>query len=578
MKTLRFVLLIVCFVAALRAAPVESRIIAVTVYTEGAIVTRTAHLDLPAGQTELTFENLPAELVDESLQVAGHGTASVTILDVNAQTRFVAASSDPRVKEIDDALAVLKKKVRALDDRGAVLDQQRALLDKIEDAVAAPPAKDATAPRPSFDEWQKLLSFADDNHSKFTAEQQSLDDQRKALQDQITALAWQQNELHGKADAGHSYKTVTVRVAATNAGSLDLTVAYALPDASWTPAYDARLHSDERMVALTYFGLVRQRTGEDWKDVALTLSTARPSLGGGAPELDGPWIVDVAQPALKEAADETVDGAFKGGLQMFNGSAGKNVGYNGYGATTATRGNTLPRSISVLTSDFIADTATTSVSTAVTSASFKIPVAATILGDNAPQKVGIATAKLAAKLEYQSAPRALEAAFLSAYVADSTDYPLLAGSVNAFLDDSFVATSALKTVMPGEKFELALGADEGIAIKRKVVNRFTEDTGLISKGKRVTYDFLVTITNNKKTAEHVVFKDLVPVSRNEKIVVKILTPAESDLGTADQPKEVSREADGKIVWRLDLNPGEKREVPFKFSVDYPADLAVAGLE
>ena len=36
----------------------------------------------------------------------------------------------------------------------------------------------------------------------------------------------------------------------------------------------------------------------------------------------------------------------------------------------------------------------------------------------------------------------------------------------------------MRSPAPGEKFELALGADEGVAIKRKLVKRFTEDTGL----------------------------------------------------------------------------------------------------
>jgi uncharacterized protein (TIGR02231 family) len=569
MKTLRPILLLVCFIAALRAAPVESRITAVTVYTDGAIVTRTAHLDLPAGQTELSFEKLPAALVDESLQVSGHGTASVTILDVNARTTFVAAPSDLRVKAIEDTITDLQKKVRVLADRATVLDQQRALLGKIENAVAAPPAKETTAPRPSFDDWQKLLAFADDNRSKFAAEQQSLDEQRQTLQDQITAATAQLDELRGQADTGRSEKTVTVRVAAASAGSLDLTLAYAVPGASWTPAYDARLHSDERMVELTYFGLVRQNTGEDWKDISLTLSTARPSLGGGAPELE-PWIVDVAQPVLKE---ETITLSAFNVTDSTSGSRISHQVFNQAAAAPAAEGG-----LDKAEEQKSAEVATATVDSAVTSASFNIPVPATILSDNAAQKVGIATASLTAKLQYQSTPRALEAAFLSAYVVDSTDYPLLAGNVNAFLDDSFVATSTLKTVMPGEKFELALGADEGIAIKRKVVNRFTEDTGLISKGKRVTYEFLVTITNHKKTAQHIVFKDLVPVSRNEKIVVKLLTPTESDLSTADEPKEASLEADGKLVWRLDLKPGEKRELPLKFSVEYPSDLAVAGLE
>ena len=140
-----------------------------------------------------------------------------------------------------------------------------------------------------------------------------------------------------------------------------------------------------------------------------------------------------------------------------------------------------------------------------------------------------------------------------------------------------MATSRLKTVMPGERFELALGVDDAIAVKRHLVNRFAEDTGLTNSGRRVTYEFLVTITNNKKTAERVVFTEAIPVSRDEKIVVKLLTPLERELGTAAAPKEVSREEDGKLVWRLDLKPGEQREIPLKVSIDHPADVQVVGL-
>lgn len=133
--------------------------------------------------------------------------------------------------------------------------------------------------------------------------------------------------------------------------------------------------------------------------------------------------------------------------------------------------------------------------------------------------------------------------------------------------------------MPGEKFSLDLGADAGVAITRKLVNRFTEETGFTSKSRRTTYEFLITATNHKRTAEHVVFKDVLPVSRDEKITVKLLAPAEKETGTKDKPgREVTREEDGRLVWRLDLKPGEKRELPFKFTIEHPADLPVTGLE
>ena len=34
-----------------------------------------------------------------------------------------------------------------------------------------------------------------------------------------------------------------------------------------------------------YYGLIKQQTGEDWKDTHISLSTAQPSVGGAAPQL-----------------------------------------------------------------------------------------------------------------------------------------------------------------------------------------------------------------------------------------------------------------------------------------------------
>jgi uncharacterized protein (TIGR02231 family) len=542
--------------------PVNSQITAATVYTDRAIVTRVAKTELTTGETELTFEKLPAALLDQSLQVSGKGTAAATILDVNARTTYVEATADARVKGLEDQIAAEQKKLRVLGDRGVALDQQQTLVGKIENAVAAPPTKEGTAARPSFDEWQKLLTFSDEARTKITAERQSLDAQREELQAKIGALEAQLAGLRGQAGNGRSYKTVTVRVAAANAGSFELTLAYAVGGASWMPSYDARLRGEDRAVELSYFGIVRQNTGEDWKGVALTLSTARPGLGGGAPEL-GTWAVDVV------ASEELVLSSFEvRKREQDKGYRAKSVGGSPQrpDPASASFGFDNALAMDAAPPQVVAQQAAASVDSSATSASFKIAAPATILSDNATQKVAITTIKLAANLQYQATPRLLETAFLSA------------GSVSTFLGDAFVATSSLKTVMPSEKFELALGADESIGVKRKVVNRFAEDTGITGSGRRVTYEFLVTLTNNKKTTERVVFKELLPVSRNEKIVVKLIGPAERDVGTVAAPKEVTREADGKLVWRLDLKAGEKREITLKFSVEHPADVQVTGLE
>ncbi len=582
---------------ALRAAaapePVESTLGAATVYTDRAVVTRTATLDLAAGEHELTFENLPSALLDDSLQVTAHGTAEATILDVNARNTFVEATPDPKVKELEDQLKDLARRQRVLDDRGAVLGQQRDYLLKIQTASTTPVSGAKDANPADVDGWARLLAFTDSGLGKIADELRGLDQDREKLRDQQTALEAQLNQLRNggpvaangglirpNPNRGRNVKTVTVRLSVAGPGRLQLALAYGVRGASWTPSYDARLHADATSptVELSYYGNIRQNTGEDWKDVQLTLSTARPSLGGGAPELPA-WVLDMRpapQPMqrtnVRVGAAGRGGGGGVGGAMTLNGgtlavsqSFNRLGGENGFGLET---GNNVDAAFS-----------TAVVETGVTSASYKIPVTTTILSDNAPQKAGIASVRLATRLQYESTPRLLEAAFLSAYVTNTSDFPFLAGPMNTFLDDDFIAASSLKTVMPTEKFGLNLGADEGIAIKRRLVNRLTESAGLTGKYTRITYEFLVTVTNHKPALAHVVFKELLPLARNEKIVVKLLTPAEREVGTTDKPgAEITREEDGKLVWRVDLKPGEKREYPLKFSVEYPNDFAISGLE
>ena len=532
--------------------PVDSAISAVTVYLDRAVVTRSASIALSGGVSEVVFANLPETLNDQSLQVSGRGTATATILDVSVRQTYIDFTPNARVKELEDAIHELQKQGRGLDDHTAVLQAQTAMLDRMETALFAPPTKDV--PRPDLNQLTSALTYLTEQKAKVIADHAVVDAQREELQTKLTTAQNQLNELRGA--GSRAFKTVTVRVSAAQAGNLDLALTYTLPGASWVPNYDVRVLTTEKAVEIGYFGLVRQNTGEDWKNVELTLSTARPALGGAAPVL-APWSVDVwgprPQPLAYQnarrdelAAKALAAPAVAGGINM----------------------QTLTGNAPALELKD-AELAAATIETGATSASFKIAAASSVASDNSPQRVPIMSAKIAANPEYLTVPKRQQTAFLTAKVVNSTDFPLLAGAMNVFLDGTFVATSHLRTVMAGEKFDLALGADEAISVKHRRVNKFTEDTGLTNSGKRVTYEYLITLQNNKRTAQRVIVTDQVPVSRNEKIVVKPLLPETSELKPTDE---------GTLKWTLDLKPGEKRDLTVKFAVEYPNDVNVAGLE
>ena len=290
-------------------------------------------------------------------------------------------------------------------------------------------------------------------------------------------------------------------------------------------------------------------------DHDLTLSTARPSLGGAAPVLSV-WQLDVYNPILlREQAERSRRDEMRVGKAA---------------APAAVNMQTLTSNVAGFEAEGKdADFAMATIEAGATSAAFKIAVSSSIPSDNSPQKVPVTSASLKAVPEYLTVPKRQTAAFLTSKVVNSSEFPLLAGAMNVFLDGTFVATSALRTVMAGEKFDLALGVDDGISIKHKRVNKFTEDTGLTNSGKRITYEYLITIQNNKRTTERVIVADQLPISRNEKVVVKLLSPDAKDVKPTDE---------GTLKWTLDLKPGEKRELTVKFTIEYANDVNVTGLE
>ena len=533
------------------AAGLASSIGAVTVYQDRAVVTRAASSELPAGEHELVLEKLPASLQDNSLQVSAKSTGQATLLDVKVRDAYQADTPNERVKQLEERLRQLEAQQASLDDEAAVLDNQRELVLMMQRG-ATEPGKDAG--RLTLDELKSIQSLSADTLSRTLAGLRRVAEQKAALDRDIAAL---QNELGQLQNAlGRRTKTVTLRVNLARAGKVDLNLSYAVAGARWTPAYDARLRLADRSVDLGYFGVIRQNTGEDWNNVKLTLSTARPSLGGGAPSLQ-PWIVDVAAPPPPPPSPAPRSAASPSAKMQAEIAAERRARHSPAFADAAAE----PVAEAV-------ELSTAQVQNEATSASFQIRNPATLLSDNATQRVAIATAKLPATLQYQSTPALREAVYLTAQASNTTDFPFLAGPLNTFLDDAFVASGSLKAVMPGEKVELAMGADEGISIKRQLVNRYTESTGFSGSGKRVTYEYKITVKNNKATKEQVSFKDRLPVSRNEKIVVKLLSPAD---------REVKREEDGRLAWEWEMEPGKSRETVLKFSVDYPGDIEVSGL-
>jgi uncharacterized protein (TIGR02231 family) len=215
------------------------------------------------------------------------------------------------------------------------------------------------------------------------------------------------------------------------------------------------------------------------------------------------------------------------------------------------------------------EVATSQVETGATSVVFVPEGKASITNDNQPSTVVIAVKPFAASFRYSTVPKLAQYAYLKAQAKNESDYPLLPGRANIFFDNAFVTTSHVDQVAPGEEFWTFLGIDEALAVEHKLVRRFQED---IAKRTKVSFEYQIVLTNNKKTRESIVVWDQLPITSAEDIQVECTAP-EFKEGQAS-PKKNEQQF---IEWYFELDPGKKVTVPLTFSVKYPKGKSMQGL-
>ena len=100
---------------------------------------------------------------------------------------------------------------------------------------------------------------------------------RERLQEEIATLS--------KDRERPATSELVVVVETERALTADFRLTYLVDSAGWTPEYDVRLDNLSEPLDLRYRAKVYQQSGEDWQNVALTLSTGEPRVTAVAPEL-----------------------------------------------------------------------------------------------------------------------------------------------------------------------------------------------------------------------------------------------------------------------------------------------------
>jgi uncharacterized protein (TIGR02231 family) len=527
----------------------NSAIDAVTVYPDGASVTRVITVDLPSGDNTLVSRDFPLTLDPSSLRVEGEAGARLTIGSVDARQPRPVTPAD--LSELDRKIEALKDQRADLDGAIASAEARRKFAERFAEASPAGIGEKGEA-RPLADWRAAFAAVAEEVANADTA----IRDAQRKQRDLDREIARLQSDRNIKPP---SKLEVRIDLAAEAATKATLRVTYAVRNARWTPLYDARLDTGANdrkpMLELVRRAEINQSTGEDWTNVALAVSTVRVARGGNAPDLNS-LIVQYPPPPAPVAAAPMLDSVRRSARSM---------------AANEPQQSMMPAGAAELNAKKI-DEAQGAAEIGAFHVAFQIPGRVTVTAHEGNKSLRIATTKIAPDLIVRSAPVVDPTGFLEASFVQGDDAPLLAGQVSIYRDGMFVGRGRMMPASKDETVRLGFGADDKVKIERSVVKRNEGSAGLIvTTAKTDERAFKTTVRNGHDFPIKVAIEDQLPVSESDEIAVEML-PSTTPPTTTNL-----RDKRGVLQWAFEVKPSEVKEIAFAWRVRWPKDKGVVML-
>lgn len=537
-----------------------SHISEVTVYSSSAFVTRSAKVELNAGDTKVIFSDIIPEIDENSIRVKGKGTAEVKILGAQMKREYTEDAPVARVEQLESEIQAIVDQNASAKNEKQVLGEEKQYLDSIRLFANQKIPEDLVTQMPPASELEATLVFLGTKLKANFARGQEIDIAVRETQKKLEVLRRELGEISG---SGRKIKrSIVVEIEVVKAGSLKLDLSYMVHGASWNAVYDARADFEKSEVELVSYAVVRQNSGENWEDVDMVLSTAQVTSGGNMPEANS-WFIRPYQPPVPQSR------------KMMYGQRSKEALTETLGFADQSMPEAASLSLATVSNELETVNTYAQAEAKGVSVAYKLSRKATVKTDGSDYKLPITSQNLKSNFEYSAYPRIAAMAYLKSLVTNAKDLQLLGGRVNVFFDGDFVGTSSFESIAPGQEFDLYMGADENVKVKRELLEKKSDDVflgGIPSPTKKMIYKYKLTVENYKTKASRVNLFDAIPVSQDERIKVKVS-------GLSMEPKQKDwKDRKGIWRWELQLEPKGKQEIFYTCTVEFPRDMRVEGLD
>lgn len=519
--------------------PLQSDVRAVTVFPQGATITREVAFSAPAGQHQLILTDLPPDTPLERVRVALSGA---TLGSISARNDFLPPADPETISRQQALLDEIDRLEKAVQEHEATIRLVQTEVDAAQarvaflrqlgtgDGVAALGAdalRDLT--RLVGDETLSALKSAHDA----TLRVASAGEARAETQDALERARQKLEALQPGTSEGRAMLSVAISAPAETTGTA--TITYTIDEAGWTPVYDLKLTRASGALSIARGAFLRQSSGENWQDVALTLSTARPS-DQTAPSEVWPWPRRIYDPKeLQPLAGARMEADMMAAeAPMLEPEAAPS-----------------PKTQAEAAFDGL-------------SVSYTYPDPVSVANRADRVRITLGSLETSADLVAQAVPLSDPSAFLMASLDNATDEVILPTSEAMFyLDGRFVGQRALGLIPAGGKAELSFGPIDGLRLSREIVTRSEGDRGIISKSNAASEHVRITVENLTGEAWPLRLIDRVPYSEQDDLRITW----QADPPVTEEDVNARR---GVLAWSFDLPSGARQIVNLTHKMEWPA--------
>jgi uncharacterized protein (TIGR02231 family) len=497
----------------------------VIVYRDRAQITRVGRAN--CARSEALFSGLPSTLDTRTLRgsMTGGEVIGVTWQPEVTGPRGRAKELQKQVRAINDKLSDLHKDRQRI---GAVLSKLHGYGTHLQRVWG----RQASKKRPPVKKWDSALDLLRKERKDAGAKRLAIDIKLRKLRRE-RRLLYQQNRRIARQSLRVTYRA---KVLLRCQGTPQVALHYVVPGATWHVTYQARANTQTGRLEMIAQAIVKQGTGEDWRDVKLAVSTANLRRSN-------------VPPSVRQMRVSTYEPRSKRMVLVRRYERRSHLKTKTARETTQKSG----RRAGVRAKLAMQLTAAGKI---------------TVPSDGRGVVATLARVTRRADVAYETVPKLFPFVYKRVSLVNPFAFPMLRGPIALYRDGRFTGRTHTKRRAPGEPIKLSLGVENQLQVHRWVKEVKRYKPGTFGSSQRLVHRYLIQVGNWTRRRQVINVLENIPVSQVKDIRVAIGKKS-------TKPSKWNKE-DGIARWKVVVPPRSKKKIVVEYTITVPKSWVVRG--